>query len=406
MEASIWSRCTPELDLEDAKVEEGAPLFFVNLPFVAIKLLNAALPATQRVLPDDLLRLPSHDFPWSWTDFEQLFGHLQPARMTGLQEVRQGFLVDLQMTKRALERGSGGKSAEHAKRQVQDQLTALTAKNCTWLVAEIFPGAVGSSILLEQPVVLNCNYTQHVEQRKCLSLIDGRPEASSTTKCSDGSERELGTGVFACCAGTALIDHRFTCATPHGKPFKFMVQDKYSHIDASGGTVKAADVVAWYRSTLAAFAKYAEHYNLVLVFFSNRRIVGQVSGCPQLLIVASQELPHYLGPDLVGRGLLRSQSATRTDVALQQQHPLRLPPTPDGHRPVKSASGPEEKEAASGPEEKEDSVNLIAKFNSLGLEELCNCRRSCGNRCPCSYRGCARACGCPAECKIRDTKPP
>lgn len=381
--------CVPARALDgEAKVEDGEPLFFVNLPFMAIKILNAALPPAQRVLPDELLRLPSQDFPWSWTDFEQLFGHLQAARMAGLREIRQASLTDLEMTKRSLENSDGTKSLEHAKSCVQHSLAALRAKKDSWRVDEIFPGAAGHSKLLKQSVVLSCQYTQHVERTQCLSQLQGQPEARQTTQCSDGTERELGAGVFACCAGTALIDHRFVCATPKAKPIKFMVQDKYSHIDSSGGSVKADLVVEWYQRTMAAFEKYEEHYMLVLIFFSNRRIVGHVSGCPQLLIVASKELPHYLGPDLVGRGLLRSLAGADVDNgALTEQYPPHLPPTP-----VKSASR---------PEEKEDGVKLLPRFNALALEDSCSCRRSCGNRCPCSDGGCTPACGCPMSCQNR-----
>jgi hypothetical protein len=329
-----------ELGLDDEKNEVGlesppfdASLFWINLPFACIKILNQKLPLSRRLLPDELLKLPSHDFPWRWQDFEQLFGHLQAGRMTGLQDIRVAQSANVRF-RHAVLRGKTKTPAIAASIE-QEENKLLELKSDMWRVKDIFPGAVavGADSLLERQVVLSGAYQQYTQAKQRLPTKSSKAPVVDRVACHDRKEHRLSVGVHACCEGNALVDHEFECgSSPDQKKILFVVQDKHS--SKAGATHKASDIVTWYQQTRAAYVDWTTTHDLILVFFTNRRITGRVTNCPSLLIIASHELADYLGPDLAGRGLLKSvsrQPLARVPSSLPVALSIQVTPVKQAH---------------------------------------------------------------------------
>jgi len=282
-------------------VESNAKII---LPFVDLVILNAHLPHGDEVLPVELLFQPSWLRPWTWDSFEQLTIHFISAMLYSLHNIKQ-----------------------------MDSST----QQSSFSLNDVFRGARGDRDLLTSEVLIPSTKLQvRVESEKCLQETTSTLKATTEIVCNDRKlPWPLSSCIFQCALGCANIDFRFSLDRPKpALPFAFFGQVKHSRIETENNTVPSTFLLKWYNTTMKSVAEFKRTHQVVLIFFTNRRVSGniQFSDMPNLILLDISALPTYFTPTLAARGICVIEETEQTVASLEIQDTDPFPPITDRKR--------------------------------------------------------------------------
>jgi hypothetical protein len=264
-----------------SSVQDG---FAIVMPFVMLKVLNEVLGVSPggRIIPSDLLLIPTQGRPWRWQDFERFHGHYQALLI--------GSLIDLK---------------------------EATQTTITWRLSDVFRGAKGRGTLLGHLIRLR-RLGVYTEKHKFLSTTTDIAAPEPEVLCDDGVSRDLTYGIFQCATNCVSIDHRWALDSPSRLLVVFM-QDKFSHIDTKDPTITETQLLTWYNTTHASVRLYSPVATIILVLFTVRNVnVEDLSRMPQLILIDHDCIEDYLTPTFARRGLIEPTMDDAEDQVLTQ----------------------------------------------------------------------------------------
>ncbi|CAG8510643.1 12022_t:CDS:1 [Acaulospora colombiana] len=291
-------------------------LYTINMPFMLLKMLNNKLLVSkvEKVLPDNLLLIPTHGSPWHWQNFELLYGHNQKAFIDSLINVKESTVTSIHHEIQLLQSNLQHESDARTRLQINYQIEILEKDldiefNKNWRLSDVFRGAKCVDALLQRKVRLH-KLGVFTENKKFLERTSDTACFDKSVSCDDDVTRSLEEGIFRCYRGCANIDHRWVLESANNeKNLAFFSQIKYSERDTATA-ISALEIKRWYEMTLKSVENFEIEYDIVLVIFTNRRCTGNVdmNQMPQLILIHPENIAKFLSPTFAHRGLVDAQN--------------------------------------------------------------------------------------------------
>ncbi|CAG8634545.1 6059_t:CDS:2 [Paraglomus brasilianum] len=298
---------------------DNIELVNITMPFMLLKILNKMLQYTSEgpVIPDHLLLIPNKDRPWLWQDFEVLHGYYQKALIEALINLKDAKVRALEDRIGDLKKELAGVKGAQAY-YIEKEISHLTdEKQKNWHLSDVFRGAKGDAALLQHEVILH-KVGVFTEKERFLTLSKDTALFNTQVTCDDGITRDLMNGIYHHATNNANMDYRWAIDSVSGKPLAIFMQDKHSLLETTNSEITYKELFKWYTTTLESVRRYRDHYDVVLVFFTNRVCKGSsdLSDMPQLLLIDSDCIQEYLSPSFAHRGLVKPENNYESEQIL------------------------------------------------------------------------------------------